>query len=117
MVVDTLSLTLAALSDPTRRSILHRLAEGPATVGELAGPFRITQQAVSKHLACLERAHLVEKSRDGRSRICTLQPEPFAEVAGWMEEYRRFWEESLDRLDDYLREVKATEVRHARRRK
>ena len=103
MVVDTLSVTLAALSDPTRRSILGRLADGPATVGELAEPFRMSQQAVSKHLAYLERARLVEKRREGRRQVCTLNPVPFREVDAWMGDYRRFWEESFDRLESILR--------------
>jgi DNA-binding transcriptional ArsR family regulator len=103
--VDTLSVTLAAMSDPTRRSILGRLADGPATVGELAGPFRMSQQAVSKHLACLERARLVEKRREGRRNVCTLNAAPFREVDAWMGDYRRFWEESFDRLDSFLHRV------------
>ncbi len=112
MVVDTLSTTLAALSDPTRRSILARLAAGAATVGELAGPFRVSQQAVSKHLAYLERARLVEKRREGRSHVCTLRPVPFKEVADWVEHYRSFWELSFDRLDEYLRGLNAKERKH-----
>jgi DNA-binding transcriptional ArsR family regulator len=108
-VVDSLSTTLAALSDPTRRSILTRLANGPATVGELAGPFRMSQQAVSKHLAFLERARLVEKRRKGRRHVCTLRPVPFKEVADWVEHYRAFWEASFERLEKYLRELKANE--------
>ncbi len=99
MVVDTLSTTLAALSDPTRRSILARLAAGAATVGELAGPFRVSQQAVSKHLAYL-------------SHVCTLRPVPFKEVADWVEHYRSFWELSFDRLDEYLRGLNAKERKH-----
>ncbi len=109
MVVDTLSITLAALADPTRRSILDRLAEGPATVGELAEPFRISQQAVSKHLAYLERAHLVEKRRHGRRHFCALTAAPFGEVSDFVEQYRRFWEERFERLDAYLAEMKAKE--------
>ncbi len=117
IVVDSLGTTLAALADPTRRSILERLANGPATVGELAGPFRISQQAVSKHLAYLERARLVEKRREGRRHVCTLSPVPFREVADWVEHYRRFWEQSFDRLDDYLRELKKKEKKHGRKKK
>ncbi len=107
MVVDELSTTLAAVSDPTRRAILDRLASGPLTVGELAEPFRISQQAVSKHVAYLERASLVRKRRVGRRQICSLNPAPFRQVAGWVEHYRRFWQQSFDRLDDYLRELQA----------
>jgi DNA-binding transcriptional ArsR family regulator len=116
-VVDTLSTTLSALSDPTRRAILARLSGGPATVGELAGPFHISQQAVSKHLAYLERARLVEKRREGRSHVCTLRPAPFKEVADWVEYYRTFWDQTLDRLGEYLRTMEATkgkEEKHGR---
>jgi DNA-binding transcriptional ArsR family regulator len=108
-VVDELSTTLAALADPTRRAILERLARGPATVGELAGPFHISQQAISKHLAYLERAHLVEKRREGRLHVCTLRAAPFKDLAAWMEGYRRFWDESFDRLEDYLRDLQGKE--------
>jgi DNA-binding transcriptional ArsR family regulator len=110
-VVDSLSTTLSALSDPTRRSILARLSAGPATVGELAVPFHISQQAVSKHLAYLERARLVEKRREGRSHVCTLKPAPFKEVADWVEYYRTFWDQTLDRLGEYLRTMEAKEER------
>ena len=111
MVVDTLSTPLAALADPTRRTILNRLAGGPATVGELAGPFNMSQQAVSKHLVYLVRAHFVEKRRDGRSQICTLNPAPFRDVAAWVEHYRRFYEASFDRLDEYLRKLQKEKKR------
>ncbi len=117
MVVDTLSATFAALSDPTRRSLLARLAAGPATVGELAGPFRVSQQAVSKHLAYLERARLVKKRREGRRHVCRLRPVPFKEVADWVEHYRRFWELSFDRLDEYLRGLNAKERKHVGRQR
>lgn len=97
-----MNTTLAALADPTRRSILDRLSAGPATVGELAGPYGISQQAVSKHLAYLVRARLVKKRRAGRQHICTIRPEPLREVSEWMEQYRQMWEQRLDRLDNYL---------------
>ncbi len=100
---------MSALADPTRRSLLGRLADGPATVGELAAPFHMTQQAVSKHLAVLERAELVEKRREGRRHVCWLRAAPFREVADWMERYRRMWEAQLDRLDDYLRTLQEKE--------
>jgi len=116
-VVDTLSATLSALSDPTRRSILARLSAGPATVGELAEPFEMSQQAVSKHLAYLERARLVEKRREGRSHVCTLRPAPFKEVAEWVEYYRNFWEQTLDRLDEYLRTMGAGEEKHGHKQR
>jgi len=109
MVVDSLSATLSALSDPTRRSILARLSAGPATVGELAEPFQISQQAVSKHLAYLQRARLVDKRRAGRRHVCTLRPAPFKEVAEWVEHYRNFWEQTLDRLGEYLRTMEGKE--------
>jgi DNA-binding transcriptional ArsR family regulator len=98
-VVDSLSITLSALSDPTRRSILSRLAARPATVGELAGPFHMSQQAISKHLAYLERARLVEKRSEGGSHVCTLRPAPFKEVSELVEHYRAFWEQALHRLE------------------
>ena len=104
--MDALSVTLSALSDPTRRSILSRLAAGPATVGELAEPFHMSQQAISKHLAYLERARLLEKRRKGRSHVCTLRPAPFKEVSELVEHYRVFWEHALDRLAAYIREKK-----------
>ena len=109
LVVDSLSTTLAAVADPTRRAILRRLASGPAPVRDLVRPFRISQQAVSKHLACLERARLVRKRRDGRLHICTLDPKPLREVAAWAEEYRRIWEGKFQRLDALLEELKAKE--------
>lgn len=96
---------MGALGDPTRRAILARLASGPATVGELAAPFRISQQAISKHVAYLERARLVAKARDGRRHVCSLTASPLREAADWIAHYRRFWDESLDRLDEYLREL------------
>ncbi len=113
-VVDSLSATLAAFADPTRRLILQRLTLGPASVNDLAKPFRISQQAVSKHLAYLERAKLIEKRKDGRRHICNLKGKPFKQVADWMEQYRRFWEERFDRLDTYLKELQEQEKKHGR---
>src|SRR5690242_17441642 len=95
MVVDYLSLTFAALSDPTRRSIVHRLTSGPATVHELAAPFSISQQAVSKHLAYLETARLIERHRAGRENYCALKPTAIRQVAKWAEGYRQFWERNF----------------------
>jgi DNA-binding transcriptional ArsR family regulator len=115
VVVDSLSLTLAAVADPTRRKLLRRLTGGASTVGELARPFRISQQAISKHLACLERARLIEKRRDGRVHLCTLNAKPLREVAAWAVEYRRFWEESFERLDSLLDELKGKETQHGRK--
>ena len=102
---DPLSATFAALADPTRRAILARLIEGEAAVTELAAPFEMSLPAVSKHLKVLERARLIERSRHAQWRPCRLAPEPLREVADWVEHYRRFWEERLDRLDDYLSEL------------
>jgi DNA-binding transcriptional ArsR family regulator len=102
---DPLSLTFAALADPTRRAILARLAEGEATVNELAEPFDMTLPGVSKHLKVLERAGLVSRGRVAQSRPCRLEAAPLREAADWVERYRRFWEGSFDRLEDYLREL------------
>jgi DNA-binding transcriptional ArsR family regulator len=102
---DHLSATFGALADPTRRAILARLAAGEASVGELAEPFAMSLPAVSKHLKVLERAGLVERGRRAQWRPCRLAPGPLKEAAGWLEDYRQFWEESLDRLADYLGEL------------
>lgn len=99
-----MSLTLGALSDPTRRAILARLKAGRASVTELAQPFRMSQQAVSKHLAFLQRARLIRKRREGRKQICELAPEPMREVAAWVDDYRQHWEEAFDRLRVLLQE-------------
>jgi DNA-binding transcriptional ArsR family regulator len=101
--VDQLSLTFAALADPTRRAILARLAGGEATVNELAEPFPISLQAVSKHLKVLERAGLIVRGRSAQLRPSRLQGRALKEVADWVSEYRGFWEESFDRLDEHLR--------------
>jgi DNA-binding transcriptional ArsR family regulator len=100
---DTLSTTFAALADPTRRAILARLAKGPATVKELSAPFRMSGPAVSKHLRVLERAQLIARGREAQWRPCQLEAAPLKEVAEWAAAYRRFWETSFDRLDEYLR--------------
>ncbi len=105
MTPDRLSNTFAALADPTRRAILARLASGQASVTELAAPFQMTMPAVSKHLKVLERAGLVARSRDAQWRPCRLDGEPLRDIADWMEQYRRFWDESFDRLDDYLQSI------------
>lgn len=99
---DHLTSTFAALADPTRRAILARLASGEATVTELAQPFTISLPAISRHLKVLERAGLIERGRDAQWRPCRLRPTPLKEVDDWMEQYRRFWEGSFDRLGDYL---------------
>lgn len=106
-VPDRLSATLSALSDPTRRAMLARLAQGEAAVTELAEPFAMSLPAVSKHLKVLERAGLITRGRHAQWRPCRLEAAPLREVADWVEHYRRFWEASLDRLEDYLRELQA----------
>ena len=106
MDTDSLSKTFAALADPTRRAILARLALGEATVSELAAPFDMSLPGISKHLKVLQRARLIEQGRQAQWRPCRLAPEPLREVAGWVEQYRRHWEESFERLSDYLSELK-----------
>lgn len=108
-MTDRLSATLAALADPTRRAILARLALGETTVTELAEPFKISQPAISKHLKVLERAGLIARGREAQWRPCRLEAGPLREVNDWLAHYRRFWEQSLDRLDDYLRELQSRE--------
>jgi len=105
---DTLDRTFAALADPTRRAILARLATGQATVTELATPFTMSLPAVSKHLKVLERAGLVTRGREAQWRPATLEAEPLHAAADWLEQYRQLWEERLDRLDEYLREIQGT---------
>jgi DNA-binding transcriptional ArsR family regulator len=105
MQTDPLSATFAALADPTRRAILARLANGEATVTELAEPFQMSLPGVSKHLKVLESAGLISKGRDAQWRPCRLEGKPLRDVAEWMDTYRRFWDESMDRLDDYLQEL------------
>jgi DNA-binding transcriptional ArsR family regulator len=105
MAVDELSVTFAALADPTRRAILARLADGEATVNELAEPFPMTLQAVSKHLKVLERAGLIARGRSAQLRPSRLQGAALKDAADWLEEYREFWDESFDRLAEHLREI------------
>ena len=107
---DPLSTTFAALADPTRRAILARLAEGEAMVTELAEPFDLSLPAISKHLKVLQRAGLIEQGRQAQWRPCRLTPEPLRDVADWIGQYRRHWEESFDRLDKYLRELQDSHV-------
>ncbi len=104
-MVDDLSVTFAALADPTRRAILARLAEGEATVGELAAPFDMSLPAVSKHLKVLERAGLVTRGREAQWRPCRLAPAPLGAAAGWLDRYRECWESSFDRLDEHIRRL------------
>jgi DNA-binding transcriptional ArsR family regulator len=105
MPTDHLSTTFAALADPTRRAILARLALGEATVTELAAPFDMSLPGISKHLKVLQRAGLIEQGRQAQWRPCRLQSEPLREVADWVGQYRRHWEESFERLDAYLRDL------------
>ena len=102
---DALSTTFAALADPTRRAILARLAKGEASVKDLAAPFDMTQPAISKHLRVLERAGLIERGRQAQWRPRRLRAEPLRDIADWVSQYRRHWEDSFDRLDAYLRDV------------
>src|SRR5258705_4298644 len=112
---DRLSVTFAALADPTRRAMLARLMSGVATVTELAEPFDMSLPAVSKHLKVLERAGLVGRDREAQWRPSRLKPERLKDVADWVERYRRFWEQSFDRLDEYLHELQRKEKKHGRK--
>ena len=106
MPIDHLSATFAALADPTRRAILSRLAtEGEVSVNDLAAPFRMSLPAVSKHLKVLERAKLITRGRNAQWRPCRIEAKPMKEAVDWLEHYRIFWEQSFDRLDDYLKEL------------
>ena len=112
-----LDRVFAALADQTRRAILARLAEGEATVNELVAPFDLAQPTISKHLKVLERAGLVTRSRDAQYRPVRLDPTPLATAARWLGDYRRFWDESLDRLDDYVKDLQRKERRNAKKRR
>src|SRR5215471_11366692 len=116
MVEDHLSNTFAALADPTRRAILARLTSGEASVTELGKPFEMSLPAISKHLKVLEHAGLIERGREAQWRPCRLSPGPLKEASDWLDEYRRFWEESFDRLESYLRELQKKEKKDGRRR-
>jgi DNA-binding transcriptional ArsR family regulator len=116
MAIDPLSTTFAALADPTRRAILARLAAGEATVKELSAPFKMSGPAVSKHLRVLERAGLVTRGREAQWRPRRLEAAPLKEVAEWAENYRRFWDASYDRLDEYLKHLKEKEGDHEHRK-
>ena len=115
-----LNATFSALADPTRRAILARLASGETSVSELAEPFEMSMPAISKHLKVLQRAGLIERGREAQWRPCRLSAGPLKDASDWLDRYRRFWEESLDRLDVYLRELqkrKAQKKEHENRRK
>ena len=105
MQTDVLSRTFSALADPTRRAILARLGTGEASVNELAAPFAMSLPAVSRHLKVLEHAGLITRSREAQWRPCRLDAGPLKGIAGWVENYRQFWDQSFDRMDDYLREI------------
>jgi len=112
LATDQLSTTLAALSDPTRRAILTRLAGGEATVTELAAPFAMSMPAVSRHLKVLEHAGLITRGREAQWRPCRIAAAPLKDVADWLAHYQRFWTECLDRLDEYLRDAQKKEKNH-----
>ncbi|HYR27591.1 MAG TPA: metalloregulator ArsR/SmtB family transcription factor [Thermoanaerobaculia bacterium] len=114
MATDHLSVTFAALADPTRRAILARLSKGEASVTELAEPFDMSLPAISRHLKVLEHAGLIARGRDAQWRPCRLQAQPLEQASDWIEQYRRYWEQSLDRLGDYLQELQKKEKKHER---
>ena len=115
MSPDRLSATFAALADPTRRAILARLASGEASVTELAEPFEMSLPAISKHLKVLQRAGLIARGREAQWRPCRLEAGPLKDAAGWLEHYRRFWEQGFNRLEDYLRKLQMKGKRHGRK--
>ncbi|HYL93245.1 MAG TPA: metalloregulator ArsR/SmtB family transcription factor [Alphaproteobacteria bacterium] len=121
MISDHLSTTFAALADPTRRAILARLASGEASVTQLAEPFAMSMPAVSKHLKVLERAGLIARGREAQWRPCRIEAGQLKEIADWVEHYRQFWEQSFDRLENYLHNLKKDKIkkekRHVRKRK
>ena len=114
MVVNKLDSTFAALADPTRRAMVIKLTLGPASIHDLTEPFSLSQQMVSKHVACLVRAKIVVKQRRGRESICTLRPAAIKAVADWALDFRRLWEESFDKLDAVLQEMKNEESTHGK---
>lgn len=114
MATDLLSETFSALADPTRRAILARLKRGQATVTELGEPFEMTLPAITKHLKVLERAGLIERSREAQWRPCRLRPQQLKHASEWIDEYRVFWEQSFDRLDAYLKEVQAKDKKEGK---
>jgi len=116
MTPDRLSATFAALADPTRRAILARLASGETSVLKLAEPFDMSLPAVSKHLKVLERAGLIARGREAQWRPCRLEAKPLKGAADWVEQYRRFWEQKFDNLEEYLRELQKQEKKHGRKK-
>jgi DNA-binding transcriptional ArsR family regulator len=115
LVVDSLGTTFAALSDPTRRAMIERLTQGPASVHGLTDRFALSQQMISKHIAYLVRARIVIKTKRGRESVCTLRPEAIKTVSDWAFSYRRFWEESLDKLDAVVNQMKKEEARDGKK--
>jgi DNA-binding transcriptional ArsR family regulator len=116
-MADPISTTFAALSDPTRRAILARLTLGETSVTDLAEPFEMSLPAISRHLKVLERAGLISRGREAQWRPCRLKPQPLKQAADWLDEYRQFWEESFDRLDDYLTKLQAKGKKNVRNKK
>lgn len=116
MIPDRLSATFSALADPTRRAILARLALGETSVGELAEPFDMSLPAISKHLKVLEHAGLITRGREAQWRPCKLEPAALKPIDEWLEEYRRLWNQRLDRLEDYLKELQAREKKRGRKK-
>jgi len=110
--VDRLDTTFAALSDPTRRAMIERLSQGPASIHGLTEPFALSQQMISKHIAYLVRARIVIKTKRGRESVCTLRPEGIKTVSDWASNYRRLWEERFDNLDEVLKQMKKAEARN-----
>jgi DNA-binding transcriptional ArsR family regulator len=117
MLADQLSSTFSALADPTRRAILTKLSKGDRSVSDLAEPFDMSLPAISKHLKVLEKAGLIQRSRDAQYRPCKLNAKPLREAAKWVEQYRQFWEERFDRLDDYLAQLQGKEKKRGRKQK
>src|SRR6201992_2101286 len=115
MVVNALDTTFAALSDPTRRAMIERLSRGPASVRGLTEPFALSQQMISKHIAYLVRARIVVKKKRGRESVCTLRPQAIKQVSDWAMSYRRFWEESFDKLEVVINQMKNEEIRDDRK--
>jgi DNA-binding transcriptional ArsR family regulator len=117
MVVDPLNVTFTALSDETRRKMIHRLARGPATVHELSEPFDLSQQMISKHIAYLVRAKIVEKVKRGRESVCMLRPQSLKTVSEWTLNYRQLWEERFDKLEAVVHRMKEVEAQRGKRRR
>jgi len=117
MPADHLTVTFAALADPTRRAILARLTRGEASVTDLAAPFDMSLPAISRHLKVLEHAGLISRGRDAQWRPCRIEGARLREVSDWLDHYRKFWEESFDRLDEYLRELQKKEKKNARNKR